>query len=152
MNQRLILSITIFCAALALQVPSVTAAQPPVDVEREISRLDSQRLEALTRGDASALEQLLSPDLVYTHASGWRQTKAEFLASIRSGELKYHAFSLQGVRMREYGNTVIATGEASAQVRAKGRELDVKLLFLEAYVKQKGRWQLAAWQSTRYSP
>src|SRR5260370_33712160 len=52
--------------------------------------------------------------------SGWRQTKAEFLASIRSGELKYHTFAMHGVRMRLYGNTVVAAGEASAKGKTKG--------------------------------
>jgi len=44
------------------------------------------------------------------------------------------------------------TGDASAKVRSKGQELNVSLLFLEVYVKQEGRWQLAAWQSTRSAP
>jgi len=44
------------------------------------------------------------------------------------------------------------TGNAAGKVRNKGQDLDVNLLFLEAYVKQEGRWQLVAWQSTRAAP
>jgi hypothetical protein len=107
------------------------------------------RFQALIQGDVPMLDQMLSNDLVYTHAGGWRQTKAEYLASIRSGELKYHAFSADGVRVEYYGDTVVASGHASTKVKAKGQELDVSLLFLEVYVRQNGRYQLVAWQSTR---
>lgn len=140
-------------AALAAAYTSpVAVPQTEDDVEREIRSLDARRLEAMTRGDVAAMDRILSNDLVYTHASGWRQTKAEFLASIRSGELKYHTFDMHSAHLRTYGGAVIVTGEASAKVNSKGHELDVSLLFLEAYAKQGGRWQLVAWQSTRPAP
>ena len=124
------------------------AGQDP-DVESQVREAETSRFRALTSADLPALEQALSDDLTYTHASGWRQTKAEFLASVRSGELVYHSFASDGLKMHVYGNTVLVTGHAAGQVRAKGQELDVSLVYLEAYVKQDGRWQLAAWQSTR---
>ena len=129
------------------------AAVPyPADTESEIESLDAQRVDALIRGDVEALDRFLSKDLIYTHASGWRQTKTEFLASLRSGELLYHTFAMRGRNVHVYGDSAIVTGNASAQVRSKGQELNVSLLFLEVYVKQEGRWQLAAWQSTRSAP
>src|SRR5580700_9108257 len=128
------------------------SAMAQQDTKLEIRSLDARRVEALKHGDVQALDRILSADLVYTHASGWRQTKAEFLASIRSGELKYHTFAMHGVTMRVYGDTVVATGEASAKVQSKGQELDVSLLFVEVYAKQEGRWQLVVWQSTRSAP
>ena len=111
--------------------------------------LETRRFRALTEADVPALERLLSDDLIYTHASGWRQTKAELLASIRSGELLYHFFASDDLNVRSYGNVVLVTGHAAAKVRAKGQELNVSLLYLEAYVKRDGRWQLVAWQATR---
>jgi ketosteroid isomerase-like protein len=152
MNRLVILSSAILIAGLTIHRPRVTVAQTQEKTELEIKSLDARRLEALTQGDLQALDRILSKDLVYTHASGWRQTKAEFLASIRSGELRYHAFVMHDVSMRGYGNALIVTGDAAAKVKAKGQELDVSLLFLEAYVKQEGRWQLVAWQSTRSEP
>ena len=152
MNRPLILIGATLMAALAMRGQQPALAQTGENTESEIQSLDARRLKALIRGDVQALDQLLSKDLIYTHASGWRQTKAEFLASIRSGELMYHAFTMYEVRVRVYGNTVLVTGNASARVKAKQQELDVSLLFLEAYVRQDGRWQLVAWQSTRSMP
>jgi ketosteroid isomerase-like protein len=141
-------------AVLALSALSVlsrlAAAQDKAGgIEREIRSVEALRFEALAASDVPALDRLISSDLVYTHATGWRQNKAEFLSSIRSGELKYHSFTADNEKMSVYGNTVVVTGHASAKVNVKGQELDVGLLFLELYVKQDGRWQLAGWQSTR---
>jgi ketosteroid isomerase-like protein len=141
-----------FSLWMALLVPQAVRAQPPDTLEAEIRNLEARRFRALTEADVQTLERLLSDDLIYTHASGWRQTKAELLASIRSGELRYHSFAADEVNVRGYGNVVLATGRAAAKVRAKGQELNVSLFYLEAYVKQDGRWQLVAWQSTRLVP
>jgi ketosteroid isomerase-like protein len=127
-------------------------AQDQLSMEVEVGNLEARRFRAMTEADVPTLERLLSDDLVYTHASGWRQTKAEFLASLRSGELIYHSFAPKNFKARAYGNTVLVTGRASGKVRSKGQELSVELFYLEAYVKQDGRWQLAAWESTRVAP
>ncbi len=139
----------LFSISMALLVPRAVPAQPQDNIESEVRNLEARRFRALTEADVPALERLLSEDLIYTHASGWRQTKAEFLASIRSGELRYHSFAVDEVNVQAYGNVVLVTGHAAAKVRAKGQELNVSLLYLEAYVKQEGRWQLVGWQSTR---
>jgi ketosteroid isomerase-like protein len=142
----------LFSISIALLGAQLLPAQSQDNIELEIRNLQALRFRAMTQADVTTLERLLSDDLIYTHASGWRQTKAEFLASIRSGELLYHSFASDDVNVHGYGNVVLATGRASAKVRAKGQELDVSLLYLEAYVKQDGRWQLVGWQSTRRVP
>jgi ketosteroid isomerase-like protein len=142
----------LFSISMALLVPPAAPAQPQDTIEAEIRNVEARRFRALTEADIPALENLLSDDLIYTHASGWRQTKTEFLTSIRSGELVYHYFATDDVKVHAYGNVVLVTGHATAEVRAKGQELNVSLFFLEAYVKQDGRWQLVAWQSTRVAP
>jgi len=132
-------------------LPATTQPEPqdPRSVELEIKSLEARRFQALTAADVPALEKLLSDDLVYTHATGWRQTKAEFLASLRTGEIQYHSFTSADVKVRVYGGTAVVTGRASVKARAKGQELNVDLVYLEAFVKQDGRWLLVAWQSTR---
>ena len=142
---------------VSIMLPAVLApvqikAQDQRGIDLEVHNLDARRFQAMTVADTTTLDRLLSSDLVYTHASGWRQTKAEFLASLRSGELIYHSFASANVSAKLYGSTIVVTGHASGKVRSRGEELDVELLYLEAYVKQDGRWQLAAWESTRSTP
>jgi ketosteroid isomerase-like protein len=152
MKQRTLIVIAMMLLATLVSQAVPAKPQDQHDIESEIRAAETSRFRALTEADLPALERVLSDDLIYTHTSGWRQTKAEFLASVRSGELLYHSFASDGLRIRVFGSTVLVTGHAAAKVRAKGQEMDVSLLYLEAYVKQGGRWQLVAWQSTRLGP
>ncbi|HEY6290158.1 MAG TPA: nuclear transport factor 2 family protein [Terriglobia bacterium] len=152
MKQQMLFVILMMLPALLISQATPAEAQDQHEIESEIRAAETSRFQALTAADLAALERTLSNDLVYTHASGWRQSKAEFLASVRSGELLYHSFASDDLKMHVYGDAVLVTGHAAGKVRAKGQELDVSLLYLEAYVKQDGRWQLAAWQSTRLGP
>ena len=141
--------VTLFAGILA---SAAGRTKPPVspNAESEFRSLEARRFQAMVEADVPALENLLSDDLVYTHATGWRQNKAEFLASIRAGEIKYHSITSDNVKARVYGNTAVLTGTVTIKARTQGQELSVELLYLEIFVKQDGRWQLVAWQSTRH--
>jgi hypothetical protein len=81
---------------LLAMLPPAAAQSKPLDRrcdESEIKSLEVRRFQAMMAADLPALENLLSDDLVYTQASGWRQNKAEFLASIRTGEMQYHSIT-----------------------------------------------------------
>ena len=55
-----------------------------------LANYDAQ-CQAMVAGDADALGALLSDDFVLVHMTGYRQTKAEWLADVRSGAMTYHA-------------------------------------------------------------
>jgi hypothetical protein len=148
MSPRMLFIVAVLLPAFAQGAGS----QGESKVESEIRSAEANRFRALTENDLPALDRALSDDMVYTHASAWRQTKSEFLTSVRSGELIYHSFASDGLKIRVLGSTAWVTGHAAGKVRAKGQELDVSLLYLEVYVKNDGRWQLAAWESTRVGP
>jgi hypothetical protein len=150
MKQPIFFIIAIILAATF--VPAQETAQDQRGVALEVRGLEERRFRAMTEADVPTLDRLLSGDLVYTHASGWRQGKPEFLSAIRTGELVYHSFASQQFQAKAYGDTLVVWGNAPGKVRSKGEELNVDLLYLEVYVKQEGRWQLAAWESTRLAP
>jgi ketosteroid isomerase-like protein len=152
MKQRVLVMFAMMLAVMPVSQAAQAKPQSQHSLESEIRAADTSRFRALTEGDLPALERVLSDDLVYTHASGWRQTKAELLASLRSGELVYHSFSSDNLKIQVLGTAVVVTGHAAIKARTKGQELDVSSLYLEVYVKRDGRWQLAAWQSTRLGP
>jgi ketosteroid isomerase-like protein len=117
--------------------------------EQEIRQREARRFEAIVRGDAAALDDILSDDLSYTHATGVHETKAEFLAKLKAAQLKYESFAPEDVRVRIYGTTGVVTGVARVKVQVKGEPLSFPLRFTDVYVKQGGRWQMVAWQATR---
>ncbi len=117
--------------------------------EQEIRQREIRRFDAMVRGDVSALDDLLSDDLTYTHATGVFETKAEFIAKLKSGQTKYESFTPEDMLVRVYGTTAVVTGMARVKVQAKGEHLSFQLRFTNVYVKKDDRWQMAAWQATR---
>lgn len=117
--------------------------------EQEIRRRETRRFDAVVRGEIAVLEDILSDDLTYTHATGTFETKAEFLAKLKSGQVKYEALTPEELRVRAYGTTGVVTGVAHVKVQVKGEHLSFRLRFTDVYVKQDTRWQMVAWQATR---
>ena len=57
--------------------------------DKEILALEDKRYAAMCGGDFAALEAMLHDELLYTHSSGLTDTKATWLASLRSGKTNY---------------------------------------------------------------
>jgi ketosteroid isomerase-like protein len=114
-----------------------------------IEELEMRRFKAIVDADFTALENLLAPDMTYSHSNGWTQTKPEFIGSLRSHELEYQEIKPEALKVRVYGSTAVVTGRAHVKAISKGQEVSIELRFLDVYVKRKGKWQMVAWQSAR---
>jgi ketosteroid isomerase-like protein len=117
--------------------------------EQEIRQHETRRVEALVRGDFGTLDEILSNDLTYTHASGVYESKAQIMANLKSGQVKYESLTPEDVLVRVYGTTGVVTGVARVKVQVKGEHLSLQLRFTNVYVKKGDRWQMVAWQATR---
>jgi ketosteroid isomerase-like protein len=95
---------------------------------------------------------LLAEELSYTHSSGKTDTKAELLASVSSGKLKYESIEPSDTKVRVYGSTAVITGQANLKINNNGQPLSFAMKFTGVYAKRDGRWQLVAYQSTRLAP
>jgi ketosteroid isomerase-like protein len=132
-------------------VASALAQSPNPSASEELRSAERVRVEALVSSDVPRLEKLLGDDLTYTHSTGTKDSKAEFLHRIQSGELKYDSMQHQNdVSVRLYGDTGILTGTSRVKVRAKGQTLNLHIRFTEVWVSRgRGSWRLVAWQATR---
>jgi ketosteroid isomerase-like protein len=149
MRSRFVLPAAACVAMLLLAVlPGAppAAAQPP-EAEREVRQTEERRVKALVDDDFATLEAILADDLTYTHSNALVDTKASFMAALRSGKTKYEAFDRQPPLVRVYGDTAIMTGQASVGLRGRPDRLELRYTLL--YVRQAGAWRMVAWQSTR---
>jgi ketosteroid isomerase-like protein len=131
---------------------AVVKGQMIRDSEREIRELETQRFRAMERVDVAALNRILSDDLIYTHANGLQQTKSEVIGVLGSGDMKYESITPVDIRVRLYNQAAVVTGRASIKIKAEGGEQGFTICYLDVYVKQDGRWQMVAWQSSRVTP
>ena len=118
-----------------------------MSTEKEILSLEDKRFAAMV-GDLGALEAMLHDDLLYTHSSGLTDTKATWLAAMRSGKTKYKSGTWSDRKVRFAGDTALVTGRAQIEAEVGGQPRTLRLVFLNAWTKTPKGWKFIAWQST----
>ena len=102
--------------------------------------------QAAIKQDKAGLERWLADDLMYAHANGLKQNKAEYIASVTSGPRHYDTFKESDTQITIYGMAAVLSGVEDV-TPGKGEAYRVRRL--EVYVKHDGHWQMAAHQSAR---
>ena len=119
-----------------------------MSVEKEILALEDRRYAAMIANDQAALEAMLHADLIYTHSSAVIDSKASYLAALRTGKTRYRNAERAEQKVRVYGDTALVTGRAQMQVELAGQPKSIKLRFLVVWTKTPQGWKFVAWQST----
>jgi len=117
-------------------------------VEQEILNLEQQWQDALLKGDAAALEKLYADGIIYTHSNASSDTKASYIAKIKSGATKYESLKRDDIKVRVFDDTAIVTCHWVVQTVSGGNKINTNARYIHVYVKQKGKWQMVAHQST----
>ena len=134
---------SLFLATLAVISPLAASETD------EVLQAERDRVTALIQDDYAALDRILSDDLIYTHSSALVETKAQYVASLRSGQLKYKSLEHSDQRVRIHGDVALLTGTSKVYSISNGQDIRLTLRFSIAYIKQAGHWKMALWQSTR---
>ena len=129
---------------------SPARAQPAGKAEQEIRAMEKLWNESRVRADVAALDRLLDDRWTVTHGDGTINTKAEYLADLKSGARKFFSDVKQDdFSVRIYGDTAIAAGLSDSKVEYKGKPSGGALRFTRVYVKRNGRWVMIASHATR---
>ncbi|MFN0124290.1 MAG: nuclear transport factor 2 family protein [Blastocatellia bacterium] len=116
--------------------------------EQEILDLEQQLSRALVSRDTRALEQLWAPSFCYTGAHGEQAVRAEMIAAIGAGMLRFEAMDFDDIRLRFYGDTAVVTGRATARGRSPMGDLSGQFRYTRVYVREDGHWRVVAFQGT----
>src|SRR5437899_12168174 len=97
------------CAMLSVKMlPSlilgllVVAGAAVAEPQAGLVRAHTAFHEALRDADASGLDRLLDEHFTWTHTDGLVQSKADLLANIRDGKLRYYELSTDPETFNEY--------------------------------------------------
>jgi hypothetical protein len=149
LTRRLFTWVLVFAAAM----PALVLAQAGASakVEQQLLQAEKDRFVAMVKVDEAALNRLLADDLTYTHSSALFQTKAQFIADLKAGAIKYVSVtpSEPDWKVRIYGSTAVVNGLAAVNVIDHGNDLKFKIRYTVAQVNRAGAWQMVAWQATR---
>lgn len=135
----------LFFIFLITLVSNVTFAQ-----ETEILESEKARFSACIQQDSARLYSLLDENLTYIHSNSLLESKATFIHSVVSGNIKYNSFEVQNENVQLLSRkTAIIVGLLLVKGTYKTSPYEVNLRYTSIYVKQKRKWKLRAWQSTK---
>lgn len=150
LNRRL----SVLVLALAIALPAFVLAQAGANAktEQQVLQAEKDRFAAMIKVDEAALNRLLADELTYTHSNANMQTKAQFIADLKSGAIKYVSVapSEPDWKVRVYGNVAIVSGVAAVNVIDHGNNLKFKIRYTNDHLNRGGSWQMVNWQSTRF--
>ncbi|MEK7403858.1 MAG: nuclear transport factor 2 family protein [Acidobacteriota bacterium] len=117
--------------------------------EDEIRKAEKAWAAAVVAGDRAALDRILAGQLIYAHSTGVIETKSEYAGRLRAGKQKYEAIEHEKLEVRVYGGAAVAHAHVRMRGRSDARPFNDRLMMLHLWVRQDGRWQLAAHQTTK---
>lgn len=130
----------------------VAQTQPEVTqdsaIEKEILAIETQKNDAMQKGNVKVLEPIFGDSLIFVNARGQVLTKQDRLREFDSGSVKYQSFFQGDYRFHIYGSTAIVTGIACSVVDYHGRVNRIPRRFTSVYVKLEGQWRFVAHQAT----
>lgn len=144
MNVKTIVAVScLTLSALLLAAESQKAATDP------LLAIEAERFRLTEAGDVDAIEKMLDDELSYCHTTGRCESKAEYLANLRSGRTKYHKIEVVSSRVRNYGNLAILNGRITIDVEAGGQSVQgLKMSYTDVYRRVGNQWRMVAWHSS----
>ena len=129
---------------------AVVLAQTPTDESAAVLQAERDGCVAYLRGEADQIANFLTDDYTLTNSKGEISTAADDIEDARSGRVHYDVFENYDMKVRIYGgHTAIVTGKTKVKGNAQGKPIDTIVEFTDTFVKQSGRWRLAAGHVSR---
>src|SRR5258708_18169110 len=107
--------------AVMLLVASVSAQRATPAVEKEIRAMETRWNDARAHADVVALDRMLADGWTVVHGDGTINTKAEYLADLKSGARKFDGGGgISDFSVRVSGATAVAAGRAGSRGARSG--------------------------------
>lgn len=137
------------CAATTFALPAITLGDSPRPSADDLLTLEANRFRLTVARDIEAVDRLLDDELSYCHTTGKCETKAEYMANLKSGRTKYLRIDVLKSSVRRYGNVAILNGQISIDAEAGGQQVKgLKMSYTDVYRRTRTGWRMVAWHSS----
>jgi hypothetical protein len=118
-------------------------------VEQELIKLENAWNDALIKQDWAFIDKILADDFIHTDSDGVVQTKAQTMASLKSGEELVTYAVNDDFRVRVYGDAAVVTLRIAEKSKSKGKDISEQVRVTDTFIKLAGRWQVVAEHASR---
>jgi ketosteroid isomerase-like protein len=104
-------SLLLRIAAAAAAMAFVAGAAPRASAQADQAlKLQRQFQDACVSGDIASVAPLMADDAIFIHGNGAAQSKTEFLAAIKNGQLSLSAYNLKDPKVLPFDGGAIVSG------------------------------------------
>jgi len=127
------------CVGLAL-AKAQTQAPKAASTAESVKQLEKDWLEAEKAGDTGKLNQILGDDWVAIGPDGKTETKQEFLANLKSGQMKMESFEMGPMQVKMVGGAAVVQGSDTEKSTSNGKDSSGKYVWMDVFAKRDGKW------------
>lgn len=106
--------------------------------------LERKWVDALVRGDAKTLSEVLDDSYTDTDEHADVMDKNSLLAALKSGDLVVSSLSLSGMKVHIFVYGAVVTGRATQTAQYKGQPLAPSIVFTDMFAMINGKWKVVA--------
>ena len=139
------------CSVLGLLMVwggAIAQQKPAGGDEAALKALEEKWDAANLKGDTATLSAIFVDTFISTSNEGKARTKAEILAQLKSGEVKYETSKVEDMKVFVYGDAAVVNGRWKAKFVEKGKLVDDSERFTDTYIRQNGQWRCVASHSS----
>jgi ketosteroid isomerase-like protein len=118
-------------------------------IHKIIEGLESEWRDAQLTDNIATLDRLLADDYLGISANGTLETKADVLATRRSGRLKITQMVLSDVKIRIYGDTAVVTSKVDLTGKNGDRDISGHYRYTRVYNFRAGQWRIVSFEASR---
>jgi len=123
------------------------AASPPKSSSEEVEGLERELVAAIGKKDLATYDRIVADDYVVFDSSGKQLTKAEIIASYRSGSRGYTGLEIYDVSGHVFGDTAVVSAKTKGSRIEDGRETPNRVRYIRVFARRGGRWQAVSQMS-----
>jgi len=127
---------------------AIAQQKPAGGDEAALKALEEKWDAANLKGDTATLSAIFVDTFISTSNEGKARTKAEILAQLKSGEVKYETSKVDDMKVFVYGDAAVVNGRWKAKFVEKGKLVDDSERFTDTYIRQNGQWRCVASHSS----
>jgi ketosteroid isomerase-like protein len=135
-----------FAASLGVAAAGALSTIP--DTAKEIEQIERQLVAAISAVDLTTYDRLVADDYVVVQASGVEMTKADVMASYRTGARRYKGLVISEVKVHLYGDTAVLSARSSGFRIDGGNEVPNNVRYIRVYARRQGKWRAVSQMAT----
>lgn len=132
------------CVVVLVFGVAILAKTQTGSVEQELIKLENEWAKSVVKLDLAFMDRILADDYTWTDPAGNVHTKAEEIASIKSGQGVVTSSVNDEMKVRVYGDSAVVTGRTTQKGMVEGKEVSGQFRWTDTWVKLAERWQCVA--------